>query len=162
MDNGGLIFFAIIIFYSIMESELKKKKRGEQQQASLLPTEEGEWEEEASQHEETGTTRVASETLIPKDIWEEIAGLAEPEDVSDPGTAQFRLFDAYARFLTGAAEEAPLLIVLDDLHWADKPSLLLLQHVARELARLPILIVATYRDTDLVRTHPLSESLAQN
>ena len=87
-------------------------------------------------------------------------GAAPPEPSADPATAQFRLFDAYVRLLTSVAEDAPLLVVLDDLHWADKPSLLLLQHIARELAHLPILIVATYRDTDLVRTHSLSESLA--
>ena len=47
-----------------------------------------------------------------------------------------------------------LVVVLDDLHWADKPSLLLLQHLARELARMRILVVGTYRDTDLSRTTP--------
>ena len=83
-----------------------------------------------------------------------------PEPPSDPASAQFQLFDAYVRFMQSVAADAPLLLVLDDLHWADKPSLLLLQHLARELAHLPILVVGTYRDTDLVRTHPLSESLA--
>ena len=87
-------------------------------------------------------------------------GTTAPEPPRDPETAQFQLFDAYTRFMTSVAGDAPLVIVLDDLHWADKPSLLLLQHLARELARLPILIVGTYRDTDLVRTHPLSNTLA--
>ena len=44
---------------------------------------------------------------------------------------------------------APLVIALDDLHWADKPTLLLLQHIARELARMRVLIVGNYRDTDI-------------
>ncbi|HYM14988.1 MAG TPA: protein kinase [Dehalococcoidia bacterium] len=84
----------------------------------------------------------------------------EPEQLGDPEAAQFRLFDAYTTFVRAMSKRAPLLIALDDLHWADKPSLLLLQHVARELSRMRVLIVCTYRDTDLSRTHPLSEALA--
>ncbi len=90
----------------------------------------------------------------------EDANFAEPETLDDPETAQFRLFDAYTTFVRAMAKRSPLIISLDDLHWADKPSLLLLQHVARELSRMRVLIVGTYRDTDLVRGHPLSETLA--
>ncbi len=78
----------------------------------------------------------------------------------DAGSAQFRLYDAFTAFLRAGSELAPLVLVLDDLHWADKPSLLLLEYLARELSHLRILVIATYRDTDLVRTHPLSEALA--
>ncbi len=84
----------------------------------------------------------------------------EPEPITDPESAQFRLFDAMALFIRAMQGKSPLVIALDDLHWADKPTLLLLQHVARELSRLRVLIVCTYRDTDLSRTHPLSEALA--
>ena len=84
---------------------------------------------------------------------------ADPPIV-DPEAAQFRLFDAYAQFLRAIASEAPLVVVLDDLHWADKPTLLLLQHVARELARMRVLVVGNYRDTDIARQRPLSETLA--
>jgi len=86
--------------------------------------------------------------------------VGEPEQLADPEAAQFRFFDAYATFVRAMSNRAPLLIALDDLHWADKTSLLLLEYVARELARLRVLIVCTYRDTDLSRTHPLSEALA--
>jgi predicted ATPase len=58
----------------------------------------------------------------------------DSEDATDPALAQFRLFDAYTSFIRAAAEQTPLVIVLDDLHWADKPSLLLLQHLARSLS----------------------------
>jgi tetratricopeptide (TPR) repeat protein len=88
-------------------------------------------------------------------------GYVPPEDVGDPDAAQFRLFEAYTRFMAACANDAPLVVVLDDLHWADKPSLLLLRHLAREISRLPLLIVGTYRDTELARTHPLSETLAE-
>jgi class 3 adenylate cyclase len=85
----------------------------------------------------------------------------EPEPLADPEAAQFRLFDAFLALVRAMSGQVPLLILLDDLHWADKPSLLLLQHVARELSRMRVLVVCTYRDTDLSRTHPLSEALAR-
>jgi class 3 adenylate cyclase len=87
-------------------------------------------------------------------------GFAEPEPLAEAEATQFRLFDAFATFVRAMSNQVPLLIALDDLHWADKPSLLMLEYVARELARMRVLIVCTYRDTDLSRTHPLSEALA--
>ena len=93
-------------------------------------------------------------------IWDGLPGAEEPE-TGDAASAQFRLFDAYTAFIRAASERAPLVIVLDDLHWADKPSLLLLQHLSRELSRMRVIVIGTYRDTDLSRTHPLSEALAE-
>src|SRR5205807_10505727 len=84
---------------------------------------------------------------------------AAPAD-RDPEAAQFALFDAYVQFLRVASTETPLVVALDDLHWADKPSLQLLQHLSRELGRMRLLVVGTYRDTELARTHPLAETLA--
>ena len=52
-------------------------------------------------------------------------------------------------------------LILDDLHWADRASLLLLQFLAREIGESRLLIVGTYRDVGLSRQHPLSETLAQ-
>jgi tetratricopeptide (TPR) repeat protein len=88
-----------------------------------------------------------------------LPGFPTPPPVTDPEAAQFALFDAYAQFIRAVAARTPLVLALDDLHWADKPSLLLLQHLARELARMRVLVVGTYRDTELARTHPLSEAL---
>ena len=51
--------------------------------------------------------------------------------------------------------------MLDDLHWADKPSLLLLEFVARELAGARLLLIGTYRDMELSRQHPLAETLGE-
>ena len=76
-------------------------------------------------------------------------------------SAPFRLFDAYTSFFRDVTRESPQVIVLDDLHWADKPTLFLLQHFARELANMRLLVVGTYRDTELARTHPLDETLAE-
>lgn len=53
----------------------------------------------------------------------------------------------------------PILLVLDDLHWSDKPSLQLLEFVARELGNSRILVVGTYRDVEINRRHPLAVTL---
>jgi tetratricopeptide (TPR) repeat protein len=78
---------------------------------------------------------------------------------SDPEQARYRLFDGVTSFLGRMATAEPLLLVLDDLHWADKPSLLLLQFVTQHLAGTRLLVIGTYRDTDLDRRHPLAELL---
>ncbi len=54
----------------------------------------------------------------------------------------------------------PLLLILDDLHWADTPSLLLLQHLGRRLAGLPLLVAGAYRSGEVDRAHPLTNLLA--
>ncbi|MGH2587060.1 MAG: helix-turn-helix transcriptional regulator, partial [Dehalococcoidia bacterium] len=56
---------------------------------------------------------------------------------------------------------AGLLLVLDDLHWADRPTLMLLQHLARRLGPTPILVAGSYRTVDLDRAHPLAALLAE-
>ena len=79
----------------------------------------------------------------------------------EPESARFRLFDALASFLRNAATSRPLVIVLDDLHAADTPSLLLLQFVAGELAESRIVILGCFRDVDPTLTDPLTSTLAQ-
>ena len=79
---------------------------------------------------------------------------------ADPDTERLALFDAFASVLRAASEESPVLLVLDDLHWAGKTTLSLLRHVLREAAGARLLVVGTYRDTELARTHPLAETLA--
>ena len=79
---------------------------------------------------------------------------------SDPETERYRLFDAVGAWLAAASADQPVLLVVDDLHWAAKPTLLLLRHVLRFSEPLRLLIVGTYRDTELGRRHPLTELLA--
>ena len=55
---------------------------------------------------------------------------------------------------------APVVLILDDLHWAAKPTLLLLRHVLRFGEHARVQIVGTYRSTDLDRSHPLAAMLA--
>ena len=77
----------------------------------------------------------------------------------DPDQARLRLFDAVTRLLAAAARR-PLVVVLDDLHWADPPSLQLLPFAAAQLGDSPLLLVATYRDTEVGTGHPLAAALA--
>ena len=74
--------------------------------------------------------------LVPE-IRELLPGVAAPSRSRDPDTARFRLFDATAAFLRRTAARDPLVLVLDDLHAADTPSLFLLQFLARELGEAP-------------------------
>jgi predicted ATPase/DNA-binding CsgD family transcriptional regulator len=73
--------------------------------------------------------------------------------------ARFRTFDAVARLLDRAAQSAPLVLILDNLHWADTPSLSLLEFLSQELARSRVLFVGTYRDVEISRRSPLLETL---
>jgi tetratricopeptide (TPR) repeat protein len=97
-----------------------------------------------------------------------VPGVGEGRDdlrvpiVSDARTEEHRLFEATAAWLCAVADEGGgLVLVLDDLHWATKPTLLMLVHVVRAAAvdHVRLLVVGTYRDTDLDRTHPLSAVL---
>ena len=76
-------------------------------------------------------------------------------------SARFRLFDATAQFLRNACDSRPIVLVLDDLHAADAPSLLLLRFLARELGSARILLLAAYRDVDPVPGSPLTATLAE-
>ncbi|MDQ1508025.1 MAG: hypothetical protein QOD57_5752, partial [Actinomycetota bacterium] len=92
------------------------------------------------------------------ELSERIPGLAAPVR-TDPETERYRLFDAVAAWLAAASAEDPVLLVLDDLQWAAKPTLLLLRHVVRA-AGGRVLVLCTYRDTELTHDHPLVELVA--
>lgn len=96
--------------------------------------------------------------LVP-DLARRLPGLAEPVH-GDPEGERYRLFEAVTTLFAVASSAAPLVLVLDDLHWADKPSLLLLKHILRSLNQARILVLGTYRETDLSRSHPLADVMA--
>src|SRR5919201_617242 len=75
--------------------------------------------------------------------------------------ARFRLFDATPEFLGHISQAPPTVLVLDDFHAADAPSLLLLRFLARELGSARILLLAAYRDVDPIPGRPLTETLAE-
>ena len=85
----------------------------------------------------------------------------QPPPTVDPDSARFRLFDSVAAFLRSAARGQTLVLVLDDLHAADEPSLLLLRFLASELAEIPIVVVGTYREEEAVEEEPVSANLSE-
>jgi class 3 adenylate cyclase len=93
--------------------------------------------------------------LVPE-LNERIPGLSAPLR-SDPEMERYRLFDAVAAWLTATSAEEPVLLVLDDLQWAAKPTLMLLRHVVTAAAGGRVLVLGTYRDTELTHDHPLLE-----
>jgi tetratricopeptide (TPR) repeat protein len=79
----------------------------------------------------------------------------------DPGPSRFRLFDEVTRLLVAAAHERPRVLVLEDLHWADVPTIRLLQFLARHARGAPLLALVTYRDVEIDKTHPLTGTLGE-
>src|SRR5581483_5699632 len=94
------------------------------------------------------------------DLRDRFPELAAPSPADAEG-ARFRLFDATAQFLRNAAHARPLLLVLDDLHAADTPSLLLLQFAARELGDSRLLVLGALRDVDPVPNASLKATLGE-
>jgi tetratricopeptide (TPR) repeat protein len=99
--------------------------------------------------------------LVPElDPGRAVTGTVGPTADEPPEVARFRLFEAVTGFLTQAAARQPIVLLLDDLHAADVPSLLLLQLLTVELDRTPLLVVGAYRNLDLDRDHPLTSTVA--
>ncbi|MHB8575851.1 MAG: serine/threonine-protein kinase, partial [Dehalococcoidia bacterium] len=80
---------------------------------------------------------------------------------ADPSEDRYRLLNAVASFLRNAATVQPLVIVLEDLHDADRGTLDLLTFLGRKLSDTRLLVVGTYRDIEVDRSHPLSATLAE-
>lgn len=93
----------------------------------------------------------------------EVRRLVTSPDASvatDPETARLRLFEAVAGFLASFSTDHPLLVVLDDLQWADAASFQLLSFLAPRLRDSRLLILGTYRPAEIGRSHPLRDALA--
>jgi class 3 adenylate cyclase/DNA-binding CsgD family transcriptional regulator/tetratricopeptide (TPR) repeat protein len=82
-------------------------------------------------------------------------------EAGDSAQSRFRLFDAVTGFWRRAAQRVPLLLIFEDLHFADATSLRLFGFLANEIDDSRLLLLGTYRDTELSRQHPLFETLAE-
>lgn len=86
----------------------------------------------------------------------------EPGPASSAGSpGRYALFDAVARFLRAAARRKPLVILLDNLHAADRSALALLEYLCQQIAGAPILVVAAYRHAGFDRRNPLRSVIAR-
>ena len=112
----------------------------------------------------------SSETLLEDEVQElariapgvggGLPGLAVA-DTSVTGAQQFVLFGAVASVLERASQDALLVFVLEDLHWADEGSLLLLRYLMTGPAEISMLVVGTYRSTEVATDGPLAHTLAE-
>ena len=82
-----------------------------------------------------------------------------PNPSEDPTSDQHRLFESFFVFVATLSRHTPLMIYLDDAHWADSGSLSLFRHIARQLGSQPIMLLATYRDVEVDEARPLHEVL---
>src|SRR3954463_10649460 len=106
-----------------------------------------------------GTTGGEVARLLP-DLPARIGELAVPLK-ADPDTERHRLHTAVADLLTGISERRAVLLVLEDLHWADASTLVLLRHLARSAAaNARLLVLATFRDVEADIPQTLADALA--
>jgi DNA-binding CsgD family transcriptional regulator len=118
-------------------------------------------EDPASLRHDLGAGAADIAQLVPA-VHERIPDLPAPPPL-EPEAARFRLFDSLAGFLRTAAARRPLLLILDDLHWADVASLALLRFMSRELEGVEgssPLVVGSYRHTEVDQGHPLLAAVA--
>jgi class 3 adenylate cyclase/tetratricopeptide (TPR) repeat protein len=88
-----------------------------------------------------------------------LGNIVEPVSL-DKEEERFRLFDAVTQMLIGISQRRPLVVVLDDLHWADRGTAAMLSHVAHFVPDNPILLIGAYREGEVDRKHPLAGTVA--
>ncbi len=97
------------------------------------------------------------------EIAQRVGRLSDAPEVAVPrfsdAANQAEFYAQIRSFLAALTAERPVVLVLEDLHWADDASLDLLRFLAHSVAELPLLIVATYRDEDVGRGHPLTSTI---
>ena len=103
-----------------------------------------------------GAHRATLARLLP-----ELGDGSEESSIEFGEREQFLLFDAVAALLRTLAAEYDLILVLDDLHWADVPTLQMLRHVSRATEGSSLLVLGTYRETEVDESHPLADTLAE-
>jgi DNA-binding CsgD family transcriptional regulator/tetratricopeptide (TPR) repeat protein len=111
---------------------------------------------------ERGAAEVTA--LLPGQVPGELAmllpGFGAPPLGADPETTRVRLFELVLALLEALAEQQPLVLVIEDLHWADRPTCDLLSFLVRNLRQAAVLLVVTFRSESLHDTHPLRRLLA--
>ncbi len=98
-------------------------------------------------------------TRILPDLAARLGGLPDPVG-ADPDTERHRLHTAVTDLLAGACSRRPVVLVIEDGHWADGPTLQLLRHLARSVPDARLLVLATFRDTDADVPAELADALA--
>ena len=89
-----------------------------------------------------------------------LGDIPEPQGALDREEERFRLLDVVAQTLIAVSQSSPLVLILDDLHWADRGTAAMLSHVAHVVSSNPILMIGAYRDAEVDERHPLAPVLA--
>jgi len=97
--------------------------------------------------------------LLPE-LKRRFSDIPEPFELPPEQHRRF-LFKNVLEFLQRSCQDAPMVMLLDDLHWADESSLLLLEHIAPQLSGMPILMLGTYGDVELDVSKPFEKTLAR-
>lgn len=113
-------------------------------------------EDQLTEHVAIHGSELAS--LVPA-LARRIPGLP-PSKATDTDAERFLLFAAAVGLLAVASQHQPVVLVLDDIQWADKASLQLLRHLIASEQTMRLLVLATYRDAELSQSHPLLDALA--
>ncbi|MEU7004798.1 AAA family ATPase [Nonomuraea sp. NPDC046570] len=112
---------------------------------------------------ERGTEQVAA--LLPEGAARDLARLlpefGEPSGDGETDTGRARLFEQFLTLLERLAESRPVVLLIEDIHWADRSSRDLIAFLSRNLREAQVLMVLTYRSDDLHRQHPLRPVLAE-
>src|SRR5919109_1480236 len=103
---------------------------------------------------ELGAARLELAQLFPQ-----LGGAELPAPLGDPAQAKLRLFEAVVALLAVPAREHGLLLVVEDVHWAESATRELLDHLARRLTNVRSLVLVTYRSDELDRRHPVAPLL---
>jgi predicted ATPase len=113
------------------------------------------------QETSTGATYLAN--LVPEvnQIVPSVSAINGVSILARDTEEEFLLFNAVASLFRAATARTPMIVVLDDIHWADVGSLRLLTYLVRQLSITRLVLIGTYRDVELGRTHPLSISLGE-
>jgi class 3 adenylate cyclase/tetratricopeptide (TPR) repeat protein len=106
-----------------------------------------------------GSLRSAQRSALAR-LVPDLAGVDTGDRVADPDTERLLLLEGTVELLAAGSSQEPVMVVLDDLHWADTASLQVFRHVVTSTTPTNLTIAVTYRDTDLGRNDPLTLMLA--
>lgn len=94
------------------------------------------------------------------DIGPLLPELGQAGAAADSPIERHRIARSFSELFQAISRQAPLLLVLEDLHWVDEASIALLQHLARAIQQHPVVVLGTYRSDEVHRRHPLSGLIA--
>jgi serine/threonine protein kinase/tetratricopeptide (TPR) repeat protein len=112
----------------------------------------------SKEHLDLPETVLADLLSLTPDIRFRFPGI-EPNPRLDPESEQQRLFENMLLLLSNLSSNEPLLVVVDDAHWADSGTVAMLHHLIRRTHHLPVMILATYREVELKESRPFNEML---